>query len=46
MQLAAQGVLEHQIQRTGRWKSRAFLPYVREVGEGAGSVSAALAKTG
>ena len=45
-QLAAQGVPELQIQRAGRWKSRAFMTYVREAGEGAGSVSAALAKTG
>ena len=46
MQLAAQGVPELQIQRAGRWKSRAFMTYVREAAEGAGSVSAALAKTG
>ena len=45
-QLAAQGVPELQIQCAGRWKSRAFMTYVREVGEGSGSVSAALAKTG
>ena len=30
----------------GRWKSRAFMTYVRMAGEGAESVSAALAKTG
>ena len=44
-QLAAQGILELQIQRAGRWKSRAFMTYVRAAGEGAESVSAALAKT-
>ena len=45
-QLTAPGVPELQIQRAGRWKSRAFMTYVREAGEGAGFVSAALAKTG
>ena len=45
-QLVAQGVAELQIQRAGRWKSRAFITYVRQAGEGAGSVSAALAKKG
>ena len=44
-QLASQGISELQIQRAGRWKSRAFMTYVREAGEGANSVSAALAKT-
>ena len=44
-QLAAQGISELQIQRAGRWKSRAFMTYVRAAGEGAESVSAALAKT-
>ena len=34
------------IPRAGRWKSRTIMTYVREAGEGAGSVSAALAKTG
>lgn len=43
-QLAAQGVSELQIQRAGRWKSRAFMAYVREAGEGAKNVSAALAR--
>lgn len=43
-QLAAQGMSELQIQRAGRWKSRAFMVYVREAGEGAKEVSAALAK--
>jgi len=44
-QLASQGISELQIQRAGRWKSRAFMTYVREAGEGANSVSVALAKT-
>ena len=43
-QLAAQGMSELQIQRAGRWKSRAFMSYVREAGEGAKAVSAALAR--
>ena len=43
-QLAAQGMSEVQIQRAGRWKSRAFMVYVREAGEGAKAVSAALAR--
>lgn len=43
-QLAAQGLSELQIQRAGRWKSRAFMVYVREAGEGAKSVSEALAR--
>ena len=43
-QLAAQGVSELQIQRAGRWKSRAFMTYVRDAGEGADIVSAALAQ--
>ena len=45
-QLAAQGAPELHIHRAGRWKSRAFMTYVREAGEGAASASAALAKTG
>lgn len=45
-QLAAQGMSELQIQRAGRWKSRAFMVYVREAGEGAQKVSAALAREG
>ena len=44
-QLASQGISELRIQRAGRWRSRAFMAYVREVGEGANLVSAALAKT-
>ena len=43
-QLAAQGISELQIQRAGRWKSRAFMTYVRAGGEGAEPVSAALAR--
>ena len=43
-QIAAQGISELQIQRAGRWKSRAFVTYVREAGEGAEAVSAALAR--
>ena len=43
-QLAAQGMSDLQIQRAGRWKSRAFMVYVREAGEGAKEVSAALAR--
>ena len=43
-QLAAQGMSELQIQRAGRWKSRAFMVYIREAGEGAEMVSAALAR--
>ena len=45
-QLAAQGASELQIQCEGKWKSRAFVTYVRAAGEGAESVSAALVKTG
>ena len=45
-QLAAQGLPELHIQRADRWKSRAFMSWVREAGEGAGSVSAALARLG
>lgn len=41
-QLAAQGVSDLQIQRAGRWKSRAFMVYVREAGEGAETVSVGL----
>ena len=44
-QLAAQGISELQIQRIGRWKSRAFMIYVREAGKGAKMVSKALAQT-
>ena len=42
-QLAARGIPELQIQWAGRWKSGAFMTYVRAAGEGAQSVSAALA---
>ena len=44
-QLAAQDISELQIQRAGRMKSRAFMTYVREAGEGAEVFSAALAQT-
>ena len=44
-QLTAQGASELQIQRAGRWKSRAFMTYGRAAGEGAESVSPALPKT-
>ena len=44
-QLAAQGISELQVQRAGRWKSRAFMAYVKEAGERAKVVSAALAQT-
>ena len=43
--LAAQGLSDLQIQRAGRWKSRAFMTYVREAGEGAEAVSTALAQS-
>ena len=43
-QLASQGISEMQTQRAGRWKSRAFMTYVKDAGEGASSVSVALAK--
>ena len=38
-QLAAQGATNVQIQRAGRWKSLAFMVYVRAGGEGADFVS-------
>ena len=44
--LAVQGMSELQIQRAGRWKSRAFTVYVRGAGEGAQKVSAALTREG
>ena len=44
--LAAQGMLELQIQRAGRWKSRAIMVYVRDAGEGAQKVSAARTREG
>lgn len=43
-QLAAQGMSELQIQRAGRWKSRAFMVYVKDAGEGAEAVTAALTR--
>ena len=43
-QLPRQGISELQTQRAGRWKSRASMVYVKKAGEGASSVSAALAK--
>ena len=42
-QLATQGASHIQIQRAGRWKSLAFMVYVRAGGEGADFVSEALA---
>ena len=42
--LAAQGASELQIQRAGRWKSLAFMVYVRAGGEGAEFVSRALSR--
>ena len=44
--LAAQGMSDLQIQREGRWKSRAFMVYVRDAGEGAQKVSAAFTREG
>ena len=44
--LAAQGMSELQIRRAGRWKSRAFMVYVRGAGESAQKVSAALTREG
>ena len=45
-QLARMGATEIQIQRAGRWKSSAFMVYVRAGGEGAKFVSQALVSTG
>ena len=42
--LAAQGMPELKIQRAGRWKSRAFMVYMRDAGEGAQKMSAAVAR--
>ena len=42
--LVAQGASELQIQRAGRWKSLAFMVYVRAGGEGAEFVSRALSR--
>ena len=44
--LAARGMSEFQIQRAGRWKSRAFMVYMRDAGEGAQKVSATLPREG
>ena len=44
-QLAKQGASVIQIQRAGRWKSGAFMTYVRAGGEGANNVSNALARS-
>ena len=44
--LAAQGMTELHIQRAGRWKSRAFMVYIRNAGEGAQKVSAAPTREG
>ena len=44
--LVAQEMSELQIRRAGRWKSRAFMVYVRDAGEGAQKVSAALTREG
>ena len=44
--LAAQGMSELQIQRAGRWKSRAFMFYMRDAGEGAQKVCATLTREG
>ena len=43
---AAQGMTELHIQRAGRWKSRAFMVYIRYAGEGAQKVSAAPTREG
>ena len=43
-QLAAQGASYIQIQRAGRWKSLAFMVYVRAGGEGAEFVSESLTR--
>ena len=42
--LTAQGVSELQSQRAGKWNSKAFMAHVREAGERADVVSAALAQ--
>ena len=44
--LATQGMSELQLQRAGRWKSRAFMVYVRDAGEGAQKMSTALTREG
>ena len=44
--LAAQGMSELQIQRTGRWKSWTFMVYTRDAGEGAQKVCATLTREG
>jgi len=45
-QLARRGATQIQIQRAGRWKSSAFMVYVRAGGEGANFVSRALVSIG
>ena len=37
-QVATQGLSDLQIQRAGRWKSRAFMTYVKEAEEGRGDL--------
>ena len=44
--LAGQGMSELQIQREGRWKSRTFMVYMRDAGEGARKVCATLTMEG
>ena len=44
--LAAHGMSELQIQRAGRWKSRMFMVYMRDAGEGAQKMSAAFTREG
>ena len=44
--LATQGMSELKIQRAGRWKSRAFMVYMRDAGEGARKVSPTLTREG
>ena len=41
-QLAVQGATNVQTQRAGKWKSLAFMVYVKAGGEGAESISQAL----
>ena len=44
--LAVQGMSDLKFQRAGRWKSRAFMVYVRDAGEGAQKVSVVLTRKG
>ena len=44
--LTAKGISELQIQRAGRWRSRAFMVYMRDAGEGTQKVSATLTSAG